>query len=225
MNCLNYRRLLLLDPNRHDDELDEHAKICPACAHFRERTLDLEQRIADAVMVPVPDELLADRILVAPATARKARAFLALAASLVLAIGIVIGVNIAPMKNDPSALAGIDFVVDEEVDAILHAKSADPGELHRVARSLRVSLPDSVGEMRYIGTCPYRGGIAHHVVLTLPSGKVTLLLFPGDQSEADARAASRGLTAVVKPVAGGTVTLVSRSETNIARTVEILYRS
>lgn len=96
-------------------------------------------------------------------------------------------------RDDPAALAGIDFVVEEEANAILMAKAADPAELVRAARTLGLDLPSRLGEVRYIGTCPFQGTIAHHVTVTTPQGKATLLFLPDKPLDHRSAASAQGL--------------------------------
>jgi hypothetical protein len=125
-------------------------------------------------------------------------------------------------RNDPLALAGINFVVFEEAQAILDAKPADPADLRRAAVDVGVKLPGQLGELRYIGTCPFGGAIAHHVVLKTAYGKATLLLLPGRTLAVRAVAVAHGLEAVVAPVAGGSVAIIGDSARSVARIEEFL---
>ena len=224
MNCLEFRREVLVDPRHASDEGDAHAAQCAACAQFRAETVELDERIASGFAVNVPQGL-------ADAVAREAqgrgrdsrRRFMALAASLVLATAVGAGAYVAA-RDDPFARAGIDFVVDEEVNAILSAKPADPAALQKVARSLNVELPKQVGEVRYIGTCPFQGTIAHHVVIITPEGKATLLLLPQKTVGGSARATARGLRAVVLPAGHGSLAIIADAP-QVQRIQQIVVRS
>lgn len=219
-SCLHFRRSVLVDPHALDSYAREHKAGCRACAEFHERALRLDDQILDAAHIAPPAEL-ADQIMdaVAPPV-RSRRSLYAIAASVLLAVSLAIGVWYP--RNDPLALAGIDFVVDEEASAILSAKPADPAQLAQVARTLGVRLPEQLGEIRYIGTCPFDGGIAHHVVVTSPAGKVTLLLLPDRTIAESASASSRGFRSLVRPVKGGSIAIIASSERGIERTSMML---
>ncbi len=224
MNCLEFRREILAEPERLGEGARAHARLCAACTQFRERTLEIDAEIREALAVPVPRGL-ADRAVAAAAGGRGDwnRKLFALAASLVLAIaagtsGYWLG------RDDPFARAGIDFVVDEEANAILVAKPADPAALAAVARDMRVALPPQIGEIRYIGICPFKDTIAHHVVLITPQGKATLLLLPEKPVEAKGRAAARGLQSVVAPAGSGSVAIISDSPRGLERIESMMVR-
>jgi hypothetical protein len=90
------------------------------------------------------------------------------------------------------------------------------------AAKLGVSFPDFIGEMRYVCTFPFGDGSAYHVIARTAFGKATLMLLPGRPPAARAGGAARGLTAVVAPAAGGSVTVIGRSPEAVERIVEAL---
>lgn len=191
MNCLEFRREVLVDPHRPSREAEAHAANCATCSQFRAEALKLDDQIRAGLSVPVPDGF-AERIArgATAGSIQPRRHFMA--ASLVLATAIGTGVYIVE-RDDPLARAGIDFVVDQEVNAILRSKPSDPSALHKVARALNVEIPPQVGEVRYVGICRFQGTIAHHVVIMTPDGKATLLLLPERSVGAKVRASARGL--------------------------------
>ncbi len=219
MDCLELRRAALVDPRRLETEALAHAESCQGCGSFLADTLVLERRLDSALRVAVPAQLK-DRAL-----RRSARApWLARRYALAAGIALVLAAGTATLwrRNDPLALAGIDFVVFEEAQAIIDAKPADPEDLLRAAVRVGIRLPGQLGELRYIGTCPFGGGLAHHVVLKTAYGKATLLIMPGHNLGSRAVAVAHGLEAVVAPAAGGSVAIIADSSRSIARIEEIL---
>lgn len=224
MNCLEFRREVLVDPRRLSDEAQAHAAQCTTCSPFRDETLRIDGEIHAVLSVALP-EGFAQRI-VRNATAGSVdsrRRFMALAASLVLATAVGTGVFVVE-SDDPLARAGIDFVVDGEVNAILTSKPSDPSALQKVARALNVEIPQQIGEVRYIGTCPFQGTIAHHVVIMTPQGKATLLLLPEKPLGGRARASARGLRAVVVPAGAGSMAIIADAS-DLKRIERLVVRS
>ncbi len=219
MNCLDLRRAVLVDPRRLDTEAREHAETCPTCGAFLAEAFALESQLDDALRVAVPRGLKERALRHAVEAPRFSRRY-ALAAGITLALGT--GAAMIWRRNDPLALAGIDFVVFEEAQAILDAKPSDPAELQRAAAQAGVRLPAQLGELRYVGTCPFGGAIAHHVVLKTPYGKATLLLLPGRSLASRAVAAAHGLEAVVAPTTGGSIAIIADSSRSLARIEEFL---
>lgn len=225
MNCLEFRREILIDPCQASEEAEAHAGSCAACADFRAHALAMEATISEGLRVPVPARL-ADRVIAAATSdgvARPRRRLPALAASALLAIALVLGM--VAMRDDPFARSCIDFVVDEEANAILTSKAPNPEELQRVTQSLKVSLPPQLGEVRYIGKCPFQGSVIHHVVLITPQGKATLLLLPDRSVDAKALASARGLRSIVRPAGHGSVAIIAASTRNLERIEGMIARS
>lgn len=223
MNCLELRRVAILEPRQLDEAAFDHAEHCDACREFLARTLQFETDLIGALRVPVPPgaKVRAVGAAIAPASARAPR-WMAIAAGFVLAVAL--GLAISWPRNDPMALAGIDFVVFEEAQAILDAKMVDPEALPRVVAQLGITLPDQLGELRYVGPCPFAGTTAHHVVARTAMGKVTLLLLPDRPLTTRVVAAARGLEAIITPAGAGSVVIVAGSPHNVERT-EMLLKS
>ncbi len=218
MNCLEFRRSVLADPRRVDARARAHAEQCAGCMEFLGHGLQSEARLGAALRIAVPEGLRA-RLLDRTAAARRPR-WLALAASLVAAVAVVLALGWP--RDDARALAGIDFVVFEEAQAIADAKPADPRVLADVARAMGVSLPEQLGELHYVGTCPFAGATAHHVLVKSPHGKVTLLLVPERPLASRVAAASHGLEAAIVPAANGSVAIIGGSTRSVERTETLL---
>jgi phosphatidylethanolamine-binding protein (PEBP) family uncharacterized protein len=225
MNCLDFRREILVNPRAASDETQRHARDCAACADFQARATALDAEIAELLDVPVP-EGLEERILEATSSGRRdsRRRFLAMAASLAGVAVVGTGVFVVT-RDDPMALAGIDFVVEEEANAILTAKAANPAELVRAVQTLGLDLPSQLGEVRYIGTCPFQGTIAHHVIVTTPQGKATLLLLPDKPLERRGAASARGLRSIIKPAGRGCAAVIAESSRGLERIEQMVWTS
>jgi len=221
MSCLEFRRAVTADPRRLGREAHAHAESCAACREVLSRTLELEARLETELRFPVGAELVT-RMLQRIAPRRSPVRWYALAASLLAAVAVA--ASVALLRDDPLARAGIDFVLYEEAQAIIDAKPADAAVLRRVATGLGVTLPGQLGEIRYIGTCPFAGATAHHVVVKTPLGKSTLLLLPERSLASRLAASANGLRAAIVPVRGGAVAIVSPSARGIAR-IEALLKS
>lgn len=221
MNCLEFRRLTLADPRRLGGAAAEHAGQCAGCKEFLARTLDEEAQLARVLRVAVP-EGLHERVFDRAALARSGVRWLALAASVVIAVAIALAVGWT--RNDELALAGINFVVFEEAQSIADATPTDWKALVRVAREMDVSLPDQLGEMQYICVYPFSAGAAHHLLVKTPLGKVTLLLIPDRALSSRAAAAAYGLNAAVLPASKGTIVIIGDSPRSVER-AEMLLKS
>lgn len=220
MNCLEFRRAAMVDPRRLDTEALGHAEGCPACGVFLAEALEFEAQIRNSLDIPVPHGLQ-ERVVRSAVDAPRISRRQALAAGLAL-VAAAGGAGLLWRRDDPLALAGIDFVVFEEAQAILDAKPADPASLQRAAYQTGIVLPAQLGEIRYVGTCPFAGGTAHHVVLKTTFGKATLLLLPGRPFGTRLIASARGLHAAITPASGGSVAIIADSSRSISRIETVL---
>ena len=67
MNCVEFRRQLLLDPQVDDVQFRQHASDCMRCAEAQQRALGFESALHSALAVPVPAQL-AEAILLRQTT-------------------------------------------------------------------------------------------------------------------------------------------------------------
>ena len=211
MNCLDYRRVLL-SGSGESQAMRNHRMECVFCTGMHEEHTAFEERMGRALQVPIP-EGIEDRLL---ASVREAgvgvaqrpdrRRFLAAATAAAGAIGI--GLYAWRERDDPMAMACIQFVMKDE------AKSIMMGAMPRVeaARMLADTLPierlERIGQIKHIAPCPFGEGTAYHVILMVPQDKVTLLVMPDTSMPARARATHDGMYASVIPLPKGSVGVV-----------------
>ncbi len=210
MNCLDFRREALAEPQRLPTEAQEHASACPGCHAFLERQRELDADLYDAMRVPVPDGL-ADRVLVAHGIRRRRTPWAwSIAATLVVAAGV--GMLAAPsLSGRALASEAIAHVIEEPQSfriANRHVDSYLSGEL--AVQGVR--LARTLGEVTYAQFCPTSTGRARHIVVATEAGPVTLLLMPGDGTRrARALLESEGMTAITLPVGRGSIAIVASS--------------
>lgn len=119
-------------------------------------------------------------------------------------------------RNDPLALAGIEFVMYEEPAALLGTALPDAAAWLRAAAQSGVSPSEQLGELRYFGVSGFRGATAYHAVVKNCYGRVTLLLISGGARASRAGAAAHGLEAVITPIRRGNLVFIAASSRAIA---------
>lgn len=210
MNCLDYRRTLLAG-EAESVPMKMHRLQCPACAELRREQAAFELELKDALAVPLPagfEQRLATRITMSR------RRFLAAAAVSTLALGAGSWAWLA--REDPLALACIEFVMKEEAKSIMMGPMPREEAEAALADTLPLARIERVGQVRHIGPCPFNGVMAYHAVLSVPQGNVTLLVMPGAQLPAARHASDQGLYAKVVPLPKGSVGIVGASEFLVA---------
>ena len=217
MKCLDYRRVLLSGIGE-SDAMRAHRLECVSCAELLKEHAAFEDQLRGALEVPVAAGL-ADRILeTVPASGdavtrrtgfRERRRFLAAAAAAVGAIGI--GLYAWRGRDDPMAMACIQFVMKDEAKSIMMGAMPRAEAVRMLADSLPVERLERIGQIRHIAPCPFGEGTAYHVILMVPQDKVTLLVMPDTQMASRGRATQHGMYASVVPLAKGSVGIVGTS--------------
>ena len=209
MNCLEYRRVLLTGTGETDD-MRAHRLGCASCVDTHKEHLAFEAELRRALEVPVP-EGLAERLArpaAAPARVDRRR-FLAAAAVAAGAIGL--GLHAWRGRDDPMAMACIDFVMKDEAKSIMMGAMPRAEAERMLADTLPLSRIERIGSIKHIAPCPLGGSTAYHVVLMVPQNKVTLLVMPDKPMPKPGRAEEHGMYAAVMPMGKGSVGIVGMS--------------
>jgi hypothetical protein len=202
MNCLDYRRQLLAGTGE-SEAMRVHRLGCAACTTEWAQHGAFEEALRGALQVRVPEGFV-ERM--ARAQALRRRRFLAAAAGTLLAAGV--GGYAWLARQDPLAMACIDFVMKEEAKSIMMGPMADAEARRMLSGTLPLGAIERVGQVKHVGPCPFYGRSAYHVVLMVPQGKVTLLVMPGYRMEGRRRAAKEGMSAAVMASGDGSVGIV-----------------
>jgi len=210
MNCLDFRRLVLVDPRHLDEQAKAHAEQCIACRDVLERQRESDDRLFGALQVPAPDGL-AERILVARGVEPGRRRWLwAMAASVLVTGGLVASWRVF-LARDPLGLEAIQHVA-EEPQSFSTVQAVDGGLLNAELAEQGLKAVVALGQVTYARFCPFDGRTARHLVVRTAEGPVTLFLFPEDQRKRRrAVTETGGMTAVTMPAARGSIAIVAAS--------------
>ena len=215
MNCLDFRRVLSTG-EEETGAMRVHRLGCVSCADLFQEQAAFDGEVRRALEVPVPQEF-AGRMLdtvhaagsAAPGWNAGRRRFLAAAAMGVGAIGI--GLYVRYSRDDPMAMACIQFVMMEEAKSIMMGAMSRDQASAALAASLPLERLDRIGKVMHVGPCPFQGSTAYHVVLMVPQDKVTLLVMPDSNQPARGYARHDGMYASVVPLRRGSVGIVGSS--------------
>jgi hypothetical protein len=189
MNCSEFRRRLLVEP--HDPALAEAARagVCADASQRLAEAIAFEDRIAEAMAVPVPAGL-ADRILAAlpePATGadvpgrwrpRPLQWLAAAAAVAVFALGMLW--TLPQRSADPTEellLASVEHLAHEPY-ALTRSSRVPPALANRVFAEADVRLDASALDLVYLNRCPLGHWRSLHAVVRAPEGPVTAMYVP-----------------------------------------------
>lgn len=202
MICLDYRRQLLAGTGE-TDAMRVHRLQCASCAAEWTEQGAFEDTLREALQVPVPAGF-AERM--AQARVARRRKFLAVAATALVAAGA--GGYAWLARQDPLALACIDFVMKEEAKSIMLGAMPRAEAQAALAPTLALERLERVGEVKHVRPCPFNGQTAYHVVLAVPQGMVTLLVMPATRMTGRRHATKEGLHADVVALERGSVGVI-----------------
>lgn len=206
MMCLDYRRQLLAGTGE-TDAMRVHRLQCASCsAEWTDHTA-FEGALREALQVPVPAGF-AERM--SQARGFRRRGFLAAAATALVAVGA--GGYAWLARQDPLALACIDFVMKEEAKSIMMGAMPREDAERALVATVPLTRLESIGQVKHVGPCPFNGQTSYHVVLMVPQGKVTLLVMPGARLQGRRRAAKEGMSAAVIALKGGSVGIIGADD-------------
>ena len=213
MNCLEFRREMLVNPARLGEQAEAHAHACPECRQHLERQRDFDARLYEALRVPVPDGI-ADRILVARGATGWRRRFLpwSLAASVLIVAGWF-ALQGRPAIDHALGREALAHVAAEPI--AFTARETVPADfLPAALRDQGLQLARAVGEVTYAKLCPFDGRVARHVVIATTEGPVTLFLSPDDPNRRSrVLTEDGGMTALLRPARRGSVMIVAPQRT------------
>jgi hypothetical protein len=235
MNCLDARRSLLAAPRARSAELDRHVAECAECARLDARLNDLDARITDAALVPVPDALaervLRERAWRRPAPRRRWQ-LVAAAAVLTTALAAMIGpqlwedsglsMPITAVGPTHPGVSAIAVVVDQQPAYVDEAQGVDLAAMEEALKRLGLTLKKNGVDVAYAGKCYMPDTECQHIVLNTPDGHVSVILMPGSPVGSRALVVDRRLTALVTPVGSGGYVVVAGSQ-RIAKRTERLF--
>jgi hypothetical protein len=214
MNCDDYRQAIATDPSYDGGEA--HLSACAGCRAFRDEMRALEQKIARALAISVPELRLPDLPevdtagVVSLAARRRftAPVWLAVAATVVLAafVGLrMIGGNVtypsladeivAHLDHEPYALRVTDEPVDER-------------RLEKVVPANVAAMNHDAGLITYAQTCVINGRKIPHLVIQGEQGPVTILLLPDEAVDSPVPIEGESINGVILPVGGGSVAII-----------------
>ncbi len=207
MNCLEFRRILTSDPAHDGADCAAHRAECESCDRYAAELADFDNLIRRAMAVPVPEKLGGEAVEVA----RKAPQprFLALAASLVLAVGA----GFAAWQ-----FSGGDVLSDELVAHIYHEPdllllTADTVEsvetVGTVLQRANVSLRRDIGAVAHAGLCYFRGNLVAHLVVAGKDGPITVMLLPDEHVDKPTRISEDDFEGTIVPLErGGAIAVI-----------------
>ncbi len=188
MNCIEFRRCIVVQPRALDARARQHRDECARCAEAHAQALAFESLLDRSLAIPVP-AALADRILLQQTLQTRVRSegrralIWRIAASVAIAVGVA-GVSWLAIGPQQTLAAMSLRHLGHEPMALTTPGVLAGVEVNRIFQRLDVHLQQSPGDISYLRICPL--GLlrtpALHMVMPQAEGAVTVIYVPGARS-------------------------------------------
>jgi Protein of unknown function (DUF3379) len=236
MNCEEYREAIAANPSGTFEGGDVHASGCEACSKYRDEMRKLDEFIARALAIDVPEFRLPELPNIEPAggerpaTAaiphnRSARSrFMSppLWAGLAAAVAVIAVLFTGLPDTDTDTDTDTDHrqLVGEIVAHMDHEQAsrqvtsvAVPAEtLHEVVDPKVAAMDRDVGLITYAMSCVINGRRVPHLVIQGRTGPVTLILLADEAIESPIPLAGESVHGVLLPVGSGSIAVIGQRE-------------
>ena len=222
IDCLEFRRLALADPNDQSAEFLHHRGQCAECRALSEDVLSLDRALVSSLDAPVPPELRA-RLQLARTMSQKQglnwRSPRAIAASLAAALIIATaGFNVGVVwTNTESVTQDYALLLEGVMEHLNEHPMQQVWETDRANKAVSAVLTnyDASLTLNYMENlqfgriCPMGRYKGLHATLETPEGQISFAYFKGEAVAELQDVTMNGYRARVKPVAGGNLIIVS----------------
>jgi Protein of unknown function (DUF3379) len=235
MNCEQYRQALLAAPRAASADVAarEHGASCAACSAYTAQVLEFEGRLEKALALD-PASLASARsprlpardetAIRPPLLARRAprRSWLALAASVVMAVGVAGVLWLAAPRG--SLAADVVTHMDHEPNSWSSAGPSVPAQqLDEVLAHAGVKLRADAGNVTYLKNCSFRGHRVPHLVVQYRGAPVTVMILPDEPIAAAMKFDEQGYRGVIQPAPRGSIAIVTRGNLDVKPIAEQVF--
>lgn len=224
MKCLDFKRLALSDPNSRDHNFIEHSDTCPDCLKYVGGIRQMDADLSSSIDVEMPSDFMArlqlnQELTEEAETQVKPIRRYAIAASFALALFVAgfmasnqFGVSDSIGEDYEALLSGVvDHMNDSTITPVWGAGKANSNAnvlLASYQPEMKLKFLSNLQFSRICAMGKYRG---LHANLDTEDGQVTFAYIKGDSVGDLLDASYEGYISRVKPVRGGNLIIVSRS--------------
>jgi hypothetical protein len=227
MNCENYREAIAADPSESFEGGAEHAAACESCSVYRAEMRALDETIARALAIDVPDLRIPDlppldeqeNVVNLPfrrLSKITTPAWIGIAASFALAA--IIGVQFVGdgPTNDQLLAAEVLSHLDHEPWALqVTDVSVSDDQFARVVNPTIGTMDRDVGLVSYAQSCIINGNTIPHLVIQGEKGPITLLLLPDEMVHGAVSLSGESVDGVILPHGDGSIVIIGEREERI----------
>jgi hypothetical protein len=233
MNHSEARLLIGADPQAVPPELAEHLANCAECAQFQREMTALDTNIRRALELaplgaapaPAPVVSIAEaRTHVSQATARKrpsAWSGWALAAS----VALVSILGVWAFRPNDSLAHDVVKHVQFESDSWTSDDHVTPADVQDTLAQAGVAIDTASGKVMYAHSCPFRGHVVPHLVVSTPKGRVTVIVLRYENVRRRMNFHEDGMTGVIMPAPHGSMAVLMQGNEDIDAVAQQIQQS
>ncbi|WP_371377000.1 DUF3379 family protein [Thalassotalea aquiviva] len=184
MDDLEFRRRLFAAPNSKDAEIEAAKKDDRQRQALAQELKHIDQRIASALQVEVPDTL-AQRLILKQSMAahqqskRRSKVHLAMAASVVLAVAIGVNfINSSPVYSSIADYSLAHYNHEKDNFSQIATINYSLATINRELADLKLQFSDLVGNLISIDDCYFDGLDSIHLVFEGKYDNITVFILP-----------------------------------------------
>jgi Protein of unknown function (DUF3379) len=222
------RLLIGAAPAELGEPLAAHLAHCPECTLFQQQMRRMDQDLVRLLSAPLPPR--ADtRVLplplgrrAGPAVKRDGRGLLALAASLVLCVGL--GALFWALRPQPSLASGVIRHIEWESGSWSTVAPMTAAATAEVLAGAGVSLDPADMTVTYARICLFNGHWVPHLVVRTAAGPIAVMVLRQEHTTGRQSFRQNGYSGTLVPTAaGGTLAVVVQGEADtdaVTRTLD-----
>ncbi|HEX5766035.1 MAG TPA: DUF3379 family protein [Woeseiaceae bacterium] len=230
MNCEEYKEAIATDPSASFAGDDAHASGCDACSKYRDEMRALDERIARALAIDVPELRLPDLPYIEPAGGEKSAAaanpgapgirspfmspplWVGLAAA--IALVAILFTGLPETRTDHRQLVAeiVAHMDHEQASRQVTSVPVPAQTLHAVVDPKVAAMDRDVGLITYAMSCVINGRTVPHLVIQGSTGPVTLILLPDETIESPLSLVGQNVQGVLLPVGHGSIAVIGQRE-------------
>jgi len=187
MDDLQFRRTIYAAPKSQDEALLAALQADPAKKQFAQELNQLDDKIAQALNIPVPDDL-SDKLILRQTLAshqvqkRKKRFHLALAASVAITAGLLVNFTLFSSAHSNLGDYALAHVYHEQGDfSNSDTARVDLTSLNKKMAAFNGSFTSSVGQLLSADYCRFDGMKSLHLVFQGKTSPVTVFVVPKNE--------------------------------------------
>jgi len=226
MNCEEYRQAIAADPSESFEHGALHVASCVECSAYRNEIRALDDRIAAALAISVPElnmpefaDVDDDANVVNLPVRRRGRfsapSWLGIAAGIGIAAVLIVRM-LGPVPVYESLADEVLAHLDHEPQAmVVSTKAVSERRLNKVVSADVATLDSDIGLITYARTCVINGKSIPHLVIQGERGPVTVLLMPDEEISEATTLSGNSVNGVILPVGKGSIAIIGERDEDL----------